>query len=70
MGILTTVKDPQLEHARANLVAEDRVCPECKAPFTTSKETLSAVNAELGMEMHKCPSCGFEIWSIRLPPSA
>ena len=42
MGILTTIKDPQLEQARENLVAEDRVCPECKAPFVTSKATLAA----------------------------
>lgn len=67
MGILSTVKDPQLEQARESIVAEDRVCPECKAPFVTSKETLAAVNPELGMQMHTCPACGFEIWSVRLP---
>jgi hypothetical protein len=67
MGILTTTKDPQLEHARSQHVAEDLVCPACKAPFTTTKETLQAVNPDLGMRMHKCPACGHEIWQIALP---
>ena len=67
MAILTTIKDPQLEAARNGVVAEDKVCPACAAPFRTSGETLAAINPELGMLMHKCPKCGHELWSIKLP---
>lgn len=69
MGIFTTIKDPQLEAARAAVVAKDLVCPACKARFTTSAETLHANNPDLGMVMHKCPACGHELWSVRLPGS-
>lgn len=67
MGILTSITDQKLDEARKNLVSEDLVCPACAAPFATTKETLSAVNPELGMRMHTCPACGHEIWSVALP---
>lgn len=67
MALFTTIKDPKLEEAKRNVVAEDRVCPECQAPFTTSTETLAAVNPDLGMVMHRCPACGAELWSVSLP---
>ena len=67
MGILTTIEDQKLEEARKKVVAEDRVCPECKAPFVTSGKTLSAINPDLGMVMHTCPACGKEIWIVKLP---
>lgn len=67
MGIFATIKDPELEAARQSLVAKDIVCPACKAPFTTSADTLHAINPQLGMVMHKCPACGHELWSIKLP---
>ena len=67
MGIHTTIKDPQLEAARAAVVAKDLVGPSCKAPFRTSAETLHAINPDLGMVMHKCPACGHELWSVKLP---
>lgn len=67
MGILTTIEDQKLEEARKKVVAEDRVCTVCHAPFTTSGKTLSAVNPDLGMVMHKCPACGNEMWSVKLP---
>ena len=67
MAILTSITDQKLVEARKNLVAEERVCPQCAAPFRTSAETLTSVNPDLGMEMHTCPACGHEIWSVRIP---
>ena len=67
MAILTNIKDEKLEAARKNVVAEDRVCPTCAAPFRTSPATLAALNPDLGMMMHRCPACGAEVWIIKLP---
>lgn len=67
MGILTTIEDAKLEEARKQVVAEDKVCPACQARFTTSAKTLAAVNPDLGMVMHKCPTCGHEMWQVKLP---
>jgi hypothetical protein len=58
MGLFTTTDDKDLEEARKRVVATDVVCPACKAPFTTSGATLSAINPALGLEAHKCPNCG------------
>ena len=67
MGILTNIKDEKLEEARKKIVAEDRVCPTCAAPFRASASTLAALNPDLGMVMHKCPACAAEVWIIKLP---
>lgn len=58
MGLFTPTEDKDLEEARKRVVATEVVCPACKAPFTSSGATLSAVNAALGLEAHKCPNCG------------
>lgn len=58
MGLLTTTEDPLLTAARQEVVPSAVVCPSCKAPFTTSGETLTALNRPLGIEAHKCPACG------------
>ena len=58
MGLFTTTDDKDLEEARKRVVATEVVCPACKAPFTTSGASLSAINASLGLEAHKCPNCG------------
>jgi Zn ribbon nucleic-acid-binding protein len=58
MALLTTTENKELEDARKQVVATDRVCPACKAPFTSSGTTLSVWNAPLGIEGHKCPKCG------------
>lgn len=58
MGLFTTTKDRHLAEARKEVVPTALVCPTCKAPFTTSGETLTALNRPLGIEAHKCPSCG------------
>ena len=58
MGLFTTTDDKDLEEARKRVVATETVCPGCKAPFTTSGATLSAINPALGLEAHKCPNCG------------
>jgi hypothetical protein len=58
MGLFTTTEDKDLEEARLRVVATELVCPACKAPFTTSGPSLSAVNAALRLEAHKCPKCG------------
>ncbi len=67
MGILTTIEDPKLQEAKRNVVPEEKVCPACQERFTTSKDTLAAVNPDLGMVMHKCPKCGNELWQFKLP---
>jgi hypothetical protein len=61
MGLLTTTEDPQLQEARKEVLAGELVCPSCKAAFTATGETLMAFNAPLGLEGHKCPSCGVTI---------
>jgi hypothetical protein len=66
MGLFTTTDDKQLEEARKRVVATDLVCPSCKAPFSTSGATLSAVNPALGLEAHTCPACGHAV-TRRLP---
>ena len=58
MALLTTTDDKDLEEARKRVVATEIVCPACKAPFTTSGATLSAINPALGLEAHKCLNCG------------
>jgi hypothetical protein len=58
MGLFTTTDDKQLEEAKKRVVATDLVCPACKAPFTTSGASLSAINPALGLEAHTCPNCG------------
>jgi hypothetical protein len=68
MGLFTTTDDKQLEEARKRVVAADLVCPSCKAPFTTSGATLSAVNPAIGLEAHTCPHCGHVV--TRRTPSA
>jgi hypothetical protein len=68
MGLFTTTEDKQLEEARKQVVPSEMVCPACKAPFTSSGKTLSAVNPALGLEAHTCPACGHVISSRR--PSA
>jgi hypothetical protein len=57
MGLFTTTDDKDLEEARKRVVASDLVCPACKAPFTTSGESLAAINPALSLEAHKCPNC-------------
>ena len=66
MGLFTTTEDPALEDARKHIVATDRVCPNCKAPFQSTGETLAAFNAALGLEGHKCPKCG-HVLTLRRP---
>jgi hypothetical protein len=66
MGLFTTTEDPDLEDARKQVVASDRVCPHCQAPFQATGATLSAWNAALGIEGHTCPACG-QVMSIRRP---
>jgi hypothetical protein len=68
MGLFTTTDDKQLEEARKLVVPAEVVCPACKQPFTTSGESLSAVNPALGLEAHKCPHCG-HLLSSRRPSS-
>jgi hypothetical protein len=68
MGLFTTTDDKQLEEARKRVVPSEVVCPACKAPFTSSAQTLSAVNPALGLEAHKCPHCG-HLLSSRRPSS-
>jgi hypothetical protein len=66
MGLFTTTEDKQLEDARKQVVAGERVCPSCKQPFTSSGATLSAFNAALGIEGHACPHCG-HVLTLRRP---
>jgi hypothetical protein len=66
MGLFTTTEDKQLEEARKQVVATQRVCPNCKAPFTSTGETLAAWNGALGIEGHRCPQCG-HVLSFRRP---
>jgi hypothetical protein len=68
MGLFTTTDDKQLEEARKNVVPSEMVCTACKQPFTSSGQTLSAVNPALGLEAHKCPHCG-NLLSSRRPSS-
>lgn len=68
MGLLTTTKNQQLEEARKTIVAADRVCPSCKAPFTISGATLALFNPALGLEGHRCPACGYVLVSRRPSP--
>jgi hypothetical protein len=68
MGLFTTTDDKQLEEARKHVVPSEVVCPACKAPFTQSGATLSAINPALGLEAHKCPSCGHTLSSRRPSP--
>ena len=68
MGLFTTTEDPQLEEARKNVVPAERVCPNCKSPIHTDAKTLTAFNAALGIEGHKCGTCGF-VLSLRRPSS-
>jgi hypothetical protein len=67
MGLLTTTEDPQLKEARQQVVPGEVVCPACKSPFTKSGETLTALNAPLGIEAHKCPGCGSIVSARRAP---
>jgi hypothetical protein len=67
VAILTNLVDEKLEKAKKEVVATLRVCPACAKPFTASAETLHAINPDLGMIMHKCPACGHELWSVKLP---
>lgn len=66
MGLFTTTDDKHLEAARKLVVSGDSVCPHCKAQLTMSGETLMSFNASLGIEGHKCPSCGQIISRRRL----
>jgi hypothetical protein len=68
MGLFTTTEDKQLEDARKQVVPGELICPNCKAPFTSSGSTLAAFNAPLGIEGHKCPSCGQVISRRRASP--
>ena len=70
MGLFTKRTDIELEQARNDVVPGQRVCPSCRAEFTTSRETLTMVNAALGIEGHKCPSCGAVAVSRRAAPDA
>ena len=65
MGLLTTTENKELEGARKQVVATERVCPACKAPFTSSGTTLSAFNGALGIEGHTCPKCGAVVSVMR-----
>ena len=67
MGLFTSDLDKDLDEARKHVVATERVCPTCAQAYVTSGKTLSAINAALGMEVHKCPKCGGEVW-IRAEP--
>jgi hypothetical protein len=69
MGLLTTTEDPQLKEAREQVVPGEVVCPGCKSPFMKSGETLTALNAPLGIEAHKCPTCGSIVSARRIPAS-
>ena len=66
MGLLTTTDDKHLEEARKLVTPGDTVCPSCKAPVSLSGATLFTFNAALGIEGHKCPSCG-HVMSRRRP---
>lgn len=66
MGLFTNMDDKALTDARKQVVPSERVCPSCKAPFVSSGATLSAFNAALGIEAHRCPHCG-HIVSQRRP---
>ena len=68
MGLFTTTEDKQLEDARKQVVPSEVVCPACKAPFTATGKTRSAVNPSLCLEAHTCPQCGHVLSSRR--PSA
>jgi len=61
MGLFTTTDDQHLEEAKKHVSPSDMVCPSCKAPLQISADTLVAFNAALGLEGHKCPSCGHMI---------
>jgi hypothetical protein len=67
MGLLTTTEDPQLQEAREQVVPAEVVCPGCKSPFTKTGETLTALNAPLGLEAHRCPACGCTVSARRIP---
>jgi hypothetical protein len=66
MGILTTTEDQALVEARKHVTAGELVCPACKEPFTKSGATLSAWNAAIGLEGHRCPRCGHLV-TLRRP---
>jgi hypothetical protein len=68
MGLFTTTEDPVLEEARKQVIPGDRVCPSCKAPFVATGATLTAFNAALGIEAHRCPSCGHVVSHRRPSP--
>ena len=68
MGLFTTTEDKVLEDARKTVVPSEVVCPACKAAFNATGQTLSAVNAALGLEGHKCPSCGHMLSRRRPSP--
>jgi hypothetical protein len=68
MGLFTTTEDKQLEDARKQVLAGESVCPSCKSPFTSSGATLTAWNAALGIEGHRCPSCGYVLSRRRPSP--
>jgi hypothetical protein len=66
MGLFTTTDDKQLAEARKQVVPAERICPSCQAPFQSTGATLAAFNAALGIEAHRCPSCG-HLLSCRRP---
>jgi rRNA maturation endonuclease Nob1 len=66
MGMFTSLTDQDFDEARKRVVSSEQVCPACKGPFSTSGDTLSAVNTSLGLEAHTCPHCG-HVLTRRLP---
>ena len=69
MGLFTSDLDKDLDEARKHVVATERVCPTCNQPYTTTGDTLTQINRALGMEVHKCPKCGGEVWIRPAPPT-
>lgn len=66
MGLFTTTDDPALNEARKRVVPGQLVCASCKQAFTKSGETLAMWNEAIGIEGHKCPSCG-QMTNIQQP---
>ena len=66
--MLTTTEDKELEAARKEVVAADRVCPSCKARFVSTGATLRTWNGAVGLEGHACPACGHLVLARRDSP--
>ncbi len=66
MGLFTTMENAELEAGRKQVTSGEVVCPACKAPFVKSGATLAAWNASIGLEGHRCPSCG-HLLTLRRP---